>query len=274
MAVTVTALSVAAVKGTRIRAVDSVELDDRGARGDRAFYVVDAAGALVNGKRLGLLQTVVADYDVVAGTLALRFADGDHVAAQVRFGPVIPTTFFSRPRDARVLEGPWAQALSDHAGSALRIVEADIGCDRGETGTTSLISRGSLARLAQADTGGSGSGSDGGEMAAARAERVVDARRFRMLIEIDGVRPHAEDRWVGREVTVGDAWLRFHGHVGRCVTTTRGPESGEVDLPTLQMLASYRRDEPSTEPLAFGIHGAVLRGGAVRVGDPVAPVGE
>ena len=262
MGITVTALSTTPVKGTRIREVESVVLDEHGARGDRAFYVVDADGALVNGKRLGLLQTVVADYDLKVGRLALRFPDRDAVEGPVRLGSAIPTTFFSRPRDAQVLDGPWARALSDYAGMPLRIVEAEIGCDRGRAGATSLVSRGSLARLAQADAP-LGAGGDA---------PPVDARRFRMLIEVDGLEPHAEDRWVTREVQVGEARLRFHGHVGRCVTTTRDPESGEVDLPTLKMLAGYRLQEPSTEPLAFGIYGEVLQGGTVRVGDPVAVV--
>jgi uncharacterized protein len=92
-----------------------------------------------------------------------------------------------------------------------------------------------------------------------------------MLIEIDGVDPHAEDDWLERELTVGDARVRIRGHVGRCATTTRGPESGEVDLPTLKLLAAYRRDLDTTEPLAFGVHGEVVHGGTVRVGDPVVP---
>jgi uncharacterized protein YcbX len=69
---------------------------------------------------------------------------------------------------------------------------------------------------------------------------------------------------------VGAALLRMHGHVGRCLITSRDPDSGEIDLPTLDLLGEYRRDLESTEPLPFGIHGAVLEGGTVRVGDAVA----
>jgi uncharacterized protein YcbX len=97
-------------------------------------------------------------------------------------------------------------------------------------------------------------------------------RRFRMLIEIDGVEAHAEDRWVGREVRLGAAKVEFGGHVGRCVITTRDPDTGAVDLPTLKMLGSYRLDLDTTEPLAFGIHGRVLEPGTVRVGDAVTPM--
>jgi uncharacterized protein YcbX len=72
---------------------------------------------------------------------------------------------------------------------------------------------------------------------------------------------------VGCEAVVGEATLRFEGHVGRCVVTSRDPDTGEKTLPTLDLLSSYRRDSTTTEPLAFGIYGRVLRGGVVRLGD-------
>jgi len=46
---------------------------------------------------------------------------------------------------------------------------------------------------------------------------------------VDGVEAHAEDRWVGREARVGEALLRFNGHVGRCLITSRDPDTGKVD---------------------------------------------
>jgi hypothetical protein len=39
----------------------------------------------------------------------------------------------------------------------------------------------------------------------------------------------------------------------------------------LDTLAAYRR-EGRTEPLPFGVHGAVVQPGRVRVGDPVRPL--
>ncbi len=41
---------------------------------------------------------------------------------------------------------------------------------------------------------------------------------------------------------------------------------------TLHVLRSYRSQVPTTEPLPFGVHAAVMRPGRVRVGDAVAPV--
>lgn len=259
MPITVTALHTTPVKSLRIQAVDTIELEPGGARGDRAFYLVDEDGAMVNGKRLGALHTVSAHYDSSRGTLALRFADGERAEAPVSLGPELATTFFGMERRARLVDGPWAQALSRQVGRDLRLVADGCSVDRGPVGAISLISRGSLERLARAER----PGGEGGPS----SPTPVDARRFRMLIEIDGVGPHAEDGWIGRELEVGAARLRIQGNVGRCVTTTRGPESGEVDLPTLKMLAAYRMELETTEPLPFGVHGQVLRGGTVRVGD-------
>jgi uncharacterized protein YcbX len=90
-----------------------------------------------------------------------------------------------------------------------------------------------------------------------------------MLIEIDGVAPHDEDGWVGSQVRIGPALLRMHGHVGRCLITSRDPDTAAVDLPTLELLGQYRRQIVSTEPLPFGIYGEVLEGGTVRLGDAV-----
>lgn len=61
--------------------------------------------------------------------------------------------------------------------------------------------------------------------------------------------------------------------MGRCIVTTRDPEGEAVDLPTLDLLRSYRAGLARSEPLAFGVYGAVLEPGTVRVGDAVVPAG-
>ncbi|MGI8715881.1 MAG: MOSC domain-containing protein [Solirubrobacteraceae bacterium] len=256
MEIAVTGLATTAVKGMRLGPVDWIELDQLGARGNRAFYVIDERGRMLNGKQLGLLQTIVADYDRNALTLALSFPDGERAVAVLEYGDTLATKFFSLDYAARELRGPWSEALSSFAGRSLRLVAPEIALDRGRAGSTSLISRASVRRLAEI---------------AQRDE--IDARRFRMLIEIDGVAAHEEDDWVERRVRVGTATLHMRGHVGRCLVTSRDPESGEVDLPTLDLLGSYRREIASTEPLPFGIYGEVLEGGTVRVGDLITLAG-
>jgi uncharacterized protein len=248
MNVTVSALQVATIKGTQLRSVQSIELDERGAAGDRKFFVIDENARMLNGKQLGGLQAVVARID--GERLVVEFPDGTIIDGEVELSEPIDVKFFSRTVAAREVQGAWSQALSEHAGRSLRLLASESAVDRGAKGAVSLVSRGSLRRLAeQAQTDS------------------VDGRRFRMLIEIDGVEPHAEDAWIGRALQVGDALLRFDGHVGRCLVTNRDPETGEFTMPTLDLLRGYRADLESTEPLPFGIHGRVLRGGTVRVGD-------
>jgi uncharacterized protein YcbX len=63
--------------------------------------------------------------------------------------------------------------------------------------------------------------------------------------------------------------VSFEGNVGRCLITSRDPDTGVVDLPTLDILREYRGDLDTTEPLPFGIYGSVVEPGAIRVGDSV-----
>lgn len=255
MAITVSGLALAPVKGTRIQTVERIELTPGGARGDRVFYVIDERERMRNGKQIGELQQISARYELQDQVLSLEFPDGRRATAAVQYGEVLTTRYFSAELEARLVLGPFSEALSEFVGQPLRLVAPDIiALDRGPDGAASLISRASVARLA----------------GQARSQDL-DARRFRMLIEVDGVEAHAEDGWVGRRVRVGEALVQVRGNVGRCLVTSRDPESGEIDLPTLDLLGEYRREVSSTEPLPFGVHAAVLEPGAVAVGDPVRP---
>lgn len=252
MAITVTALAVTPVKGMRVRAVDAVELSDRGAVGNRVFYVIDERGRMVNGKNFKYLQAVAAEYDSAGQALTLTFLDGTVAADEVRYGDAITTSFFNRLKEAQEVNGPFHDALSQFFGQPLRLVGNTSAVDRGRHGAISVMSQASLRHLA------------------AVAERdEVNGRRFRMLIEVDGIEAHEEDGWVGRRVRIGSALVRGCGHVGRCVITTRDPDTAEGDLDTLKLLATYRHKIGTTEPLAFGIYGEVLEGGRVAVGDEV-----
>ncbi len=113
-----------------------------------------------------------------------------------------------------------------------------------------MVSRGSLERLREE----------------AGVDEPIDGRRFRMMFEIDGVAAHAEDEWIGSTVGIGAAEIAVNGDVGRCVVTSHDPERGVTDLDTLGTLVLYRR-EGRTEPLPFGVYGAVARPGRVQVGD-------
>jgi uncharacterized protein len=255
---TVRTLSTTPVKSTRLQTVDHVVLGTDGARGDRRFYLIDGRDRMVNAKHLGELTELVAKYSEDQDRLEIRFPDDRVIESEIRLGETVRTRFYSEQAVAHLVEGPWSGALSDYAGQPLRLVRsADGGAvDRGAYGGVTLISTASLHRLAEV------------------ADRdLIDARRFRMLIEVDGVEAHEEDRWVGRSAQIGEAAVRFHGHVGRCLITSRHPETGRIDLPTLDIIGRYRNDLDTTEPLPFGIYGQVVEPGEVHVGDAVLPEG-
>jgi uncharacterized protein YcbX len=251
----VVGLLVAPIKGLRVVAREAVELGARGVRENRRFFLLDAEDQMINGKRLNALQAVLADYSDAQRTLSLRFPDETVVAGPVQHGRRLEAGFFSTTVGAVEVLGPWSAALSEYVGTWVRLVEADEAgaVDRGQDGPVSLISRASVERLTSA----------------AGLERVIDARRFRMLFEIDGTAAHEEDGWLERPLSIGEAVVVLQGHVGRCLVTKLDPDSGVRDLETLDILASYRRGVATTEPLACGVYGAVLAPGIVRVGDPV-----
>src|SRR3954447_6498155 len=85
----------------------------------------------------------------------------------------------------------------------------------------------------------------------------LDGRRFRMLFEIEGVRPHEEDEWIGTQVRVGGATLQLNGDIGGCAVTTHDPDTGIPTVDTLKALAGYRR-EGRKEPLPLGVYGSVV----------------
>ncbi len=247
---TVTGLNTAAIKGTRLLRTDQVVLDERGAAGDRRFFVMDERARMLNGKQLGALQQIVAT--LADGRLALEFPDGRVVEDAVQHGRQVTAKFYSHKVAGPVVLGPFADAISEFIGRPLQLVAAGSAVDRGAAGAVSLVSCGSLRRLAKEGS-----------------VEQLDSRRFRMLIEVDGVEPHAEDAWLGAKLRVGEAILRFDGHVGRCLVTGRDPDTGEPTLRTLDLLRAYRTEVDSTEPIPFGVYGRVLRGGTVRIGDRV-----
>ena len=249
-------LHVAPVKGLRIEQRSHIELGPTGVDDDRRFCLVDVeTDRMLNGKRLARLGTIVPRFDAHSDRLELQMPSGTIVADSVRLGEPAMVTIYGHDAAGRVVEGPWAATLSAELGRPVRLMRFDApgsGHDRAKlSAAATLLSLASLERLQEE---------------AQLADRI-DPRRFRMLIGIAGATPHEEDAWIGRRVQVGTAVVVPQGNVGRCVVTSRDPETAEPDLDTLELLARYRRNGDTSEPLAFGVWARVERPGAVRVGD-------
>ena len=250
-------ISIAPVKALALVHPDEVVLGPHGVVGDRRFWLRDAHGSLFNAKREGQLLRILPEWDESSRRLALIFPDGQRVDGVVELGELVDATMYGALRPSRRVVGPWQEAISEFVGRPLELLWSnDGGVDRLiDGGTVSLVSTGSLERLRE-------------EMG---IDAPVDGRRFRMLFELDGVGPHEEDTWIGQHVRIGDAEIVVSGDIGRCVVTSRDPDTGVADLPTLATLAAYRR-EGRDEPLPFGVKGTVLRAGRVRVRDRATPL--
>ena len=254
----VTSITYAPVKGMALGHTEEVELELTGVRDNRRFHLITDDGRLVNGKVAGTLVQVAATADRDGTTLTLRFPDGSVLDGDVALGDPVETSFYGRPVAGRLVEGPYSAAITSFAGRPLRLVrvnEPGAGSDRGIAASVSVVSNGTLDRLARE-----------------AGEERIDGRRFRMLFEIDGVDPHTEERWLGRRVAFGDAVVCLQAHVGRCAVTTHDPDTGLPDLDTLRILKGYRSEVESEEPLPIGVWGGVEQPGVVRVGDPVEPL--
>ena len=59
MSVTVSALQTATIKGTQLVSVARVALSERGAEGDRRFFLADGKQRMRNAKQIGSLQQLV-----------------------------------------------------------------------------------------------------------------------------------------------------------------------------------------------------------------------
>ena len=255
-------LTVAPVKGLALQQRDEVALEEHGVADNRRFHIVEPTGRRTGVLEIPSLVRVAADYDAETERLTLRFPGGPVVDGIVELGEPTTTDFYGRPVPARLVVGPWEDALSEFAGRPLRLARPErpgAAVDR-RRGAVTLVSDESVEELARE----------------AGVERV-DARRFRMLIGISGARAREEDEWVGREVEIGRARVRFLGTVGRCAVTTRDPGTGRRDLDTLRLIRDYRgftEKRGGKRELDFGIYGDVVSPGRVRVGDEVTPLGQ
>ena len=250
-------IHVAPIKALAIQELNEVELGRLGVENDRRFCIVDPDGRMLNAKRVHRFVAIRPHFDAEMGTLVLDMPDGSKVRGAVRLGEAITVSIYRRHTPAKVVEGPWNEALSTLAERPVRLVRFDDpgeGVDRtGEDAGATLLSEASLNAIAKA----------------AGVTAAVDPRRFRMLFGIAGVEAHAEDTWIRQRVHVGAAIIVPRGNVGRCAVTTLDPVTGVSDLDTLAALASYRGEKVTSEPLAFGVWGQIAQGGVVRVGDPV-----
>ncbi len=251
---TVSRLCVTPVKGLALLDRDEVTLAPTGVPDNRRFYLLSEQGKLWNGTKDGPLYTVRSDTDPEGESLRLEFTDGRVLDERVSLGRRKFTAFWGRPVWGNVVEGPWADALSDLVGKPVQLMRAEDPGGAFDDSPVSLLSDASLDELARRS-----------------GANEVDARRFRMLVHIAGTEPHAEDEWIGRRVRIGETLLDVTYQDARCRMTTRNPDTGVKDFDTVREIKSYRglREGKYAD---FGVYADVVEPGLIRVGDPVEPL--
>ncbi|MFB6068737.1 MAG: MOSC domain-containing protein [Halobacterium sp.] len=249
-------LRVFPVKGLDGAAVEAAAVRSGGTlAGDREFALFDADGDVLNGKRTPLVHEVDAAFDPAERTLAVE-------------APGMPSETFDIDAD-RDAAASW---FSEHFGEPLDLErDDDTGfVDRPDVGP-SVVSTATLETVA--------SWFD---------DLTVDSvrRRLRANVEVGGVEPFWEDRFLGDGAPAFDAdGVRFRGvePCGRCVVPERDPDTGDA-LPGFRERFVERRRETLPECAdrdAFEHFYAVMilttvadadRGRTLRVGDPVSVV--
>ena len=244
-------LNIAPVRSLGLESRDEILLTTDGVAEDRRFYVIDDGDRLVDQLTAGSMVRVAAWTDPDATRLRLTFPDGAVIDDGVRLDGPVETAIHGRTGVGHIVEGPWGEALGAFLGRPVRIVRCDrVGGTRVKNPAT-LVGDGSLDALG-----------------AVLGVGDVDARRFRMLIELEGADPHEEDTWVGGRIGLGETVLQVSAPVARCSMTTHDPETGHRDFDTLRAIKEYR-GQVDGKDLMFGVKAQVETPGVIRLGDEV-----
>ena len=239
-------INVTPVKSLRLQHPDEIELEPDGAREDRRFLLVDDGNRLYNGKRDTTLVRAGASWDPGTRVLEVTMPDGTVLRDEVIPRAQAIVDVYGRPVRGRAVEGPWADAFSDLVGRSLTLVERDNGAWATDSRPATLVSVASLGVI------------DG------------DGRRFRMLLELDGLEVLGEEAWGSRRVRIGEAVLLVGVPTPRCAVPSASPDTGVRDRDVLRELIAKRGDVDGEACL--GVYAEVLEPGVVRVGDVVEPL--
>ena len=247
---TVARFNVTPVKSTSLQHPEAIDLRREGAVGDRRFVFARADGTRLSGISKAPLMPIRSTWNIDDELLTMSFPDGSTVrGSSLPSGELVEIRLFDRPVPARTVDGVFTDAvrgLVDETLTLFRVEEPEYG---GGSHRASIMSLASVADV----------GSRGGE-------KDLDPRRFRMLIEVDGIEPYREDAWADRSARIGEAILRFGARMPRCDMTTLSPDTGLKDFDTLAILAEHRR---VGSELLLGVYGDVVEPGRIKLGDAV-----
>jgi uncharacterized protein YcbX len=91
--------------------------------------------------------------------------------------------------------------------------------------------------------------------------KLVDVRRFRPNIVLEGVSAWAEFDWVGQEFELGTARIAITAPINRCLNIDVNPDTGEQDIPLFSLLQKHFKHKQT------GVLAKVITSGTVALGD-------
>ncbi|WP_346016772.1 MOSC domain-containing protein [Chroococcidiopsis sp. CCMEE 29] len=95
--------------------------------------------------------------------------------------------------------------------------------------------------------------------------KIIDVRRFRPNVLLEGVPAWAELAWVGQEIYLGTARLQITAPINRCLNIDVNPETGERDIQLFSLLQQHFKHKQT------GVLAKVITDGKVTVDDGLIP---
>jgi MOSC domain-containing protein len=211
---------------------DEVRVQGSGLAGDRVFDLYDeASGAIMNACAQPFLVRYRARYidplvqgDDLGPWIRVRKPDGEEVALS---------------------DPAWVDDVSRRCGRTVRLrprLEA-----ASDPAPLHILSMPTLRFLEQ---------QYGGPLEPSRL-------RANAYLELPDLRAFEEDRWIGRQLWVGDVLVEIVRPCESCIVTVLDPETPEQSPGILAAIARGRQGR-------LGVHARALTGNRLRVGDPVA----
>jgi len=221
------------VKSMAGQPVDALNIDERGAAGDRAHALFDEFKGAP--RRLTVRQ--------VPRMLLWRAGyDGAEVTPQE-----VPFPELTAP-DGRTFgwrDPELPQALEDDLGRPVAL-RRDLGLMQDLDHSLLVTTQATL------------------DAVSAALDTEIDLRRFRTNVHVVlDAEPYAEEEWEGRELTIGDAAFRLLHPCERCVIPTRDPDSAQKWPELLRWLTRERR-------MLFGMNARPLNAARIAIGDAVS----
>jgi len=208
--------------------------------GDRLWAVAHEASKAVDGEWARCMNFLRG-----ASTPALQAVNLKTEGAMLHLShPARPAIAVNPASDGAALVD-WLQPLvGEGRAQPVRLVPAPAGRGMTDTGEASITLASAASHAA----------------VEAAAGQPLSRLRWRCNLWIEGAEAWQEFDWIGRTIRLGEAEAEVYKRIDRCMMTTANPETGERDVPMLDILDGFGHRD-------FSVGIRITRGGTLRAGD-------